>query len=638
MTFITQPSNPTPPLHPGPPQAYSNSARCAFDFNWSRKELLPEESAVRSRAYPSPPMSGSPPLPLRSAHEAGGRGEAPTFYATSRLIDGLRGGPTQSSPANIREQISPIITRPYPQEPTTRSPYSYPRPDESGRIVPYPPQHHHGMPQGVSQAPYLNSASSNSEAYPVPDRSQAVESQPFTSPKSQRKTKGHVASACVPCKKAHLRCDAQRPCSRCLGNGKEDACVDVQHKKRGRPRLRDERDARFDPTRYSHPQDAALRRPLSIYPSGMAGLSPYEDPLRRSQSYRSLEPPSNDATSREYQERSMAPDPNIYNPSYPGTPHAMEPLAYLSMEFDIVKASPMFMDIVHASSPIGNKLSDIVTPHQANFLTNLQNQLFEEQRLHEPNYLPPMLGRLDLAIKDFGFTTEDIARFRLNHLEYFSFVGYDGYTRTFPLRFGLAKEGSFYFVVFLLSLQQPPPQLPPPLPSHAAHQQYSHHPPQRQHSQHSQHAQHSQHPPYAQHSQHPQHTRDPGVAYHHPPPSHQTAYGDQSSSSSVDSYRHRLSDGSIRSPHNPASSSTGTSSGIPTYTQSQYSGASYQTSQSDHNPTSRPATQPAYHLPPIRAQPDHRPSSREVGWPNGERPRRVDIGGLLEQPADSGRR
>ncbi|KAK4068530.1 transcriptional regulator family: Fungal Specific TF [Trichoderma aggressivum f. europaeum] len=471
MTFITQPSNPTPPLHPGPPQAYSNSARCAFDFNWSRKELLPEESAVRSRAYPSPPMSGSPPLPLRSAHEAGGRGEAPNFYVTSRLIDGLRGGPTQPSPANIREQISPIA-RPYPQEPTTRSPYSYPRPDESGRIVPYPPQHHHGMPQGVSPAPYLNSASSNSEAYPVPDRSQAVESQPFTSPKSQRKTKGHVASACVPCKKAHLRCDAQRPCSRCLGNGKEDACVDVQHKKRGRPRLRDERDARFDPTRYSHPQDAALRRPLSIHPSGIAGLSPYEDPLRRSQSYRALEPPSNDATSREYQERSMAPDPNIYNSSYPGTPHAMEPLAYLSMEFDIVKASPMFMDIVHASSPIGNRLSDIVTPHQANFLTSLQNQLFEEQRLHEPNYLPPMLGRLDLAIKDFGFTSEDVARFRLNHLEYFSFVGYDGYTRTFPLRFGLAKEGSFYFVVFLLSLQQHPPQLPPPLPSHA--QQHAH--------------------------------------------------------------------------------------------------------------------------------------------------------------------
>ncbi|OTA00491.1 hypothetical protein A9Z42_0006480 [Trichoderma parareesei] len=120
----------------------------------------------------------------------------------------------------------------------------------------------------------------------------------------------------------------------------------------------------------------------------------------------------------------------------------MEPLAYLSMDFSIVKASPMFMEIVHASNPMGKKLSDIVTPHQASFLNNLQNQLIEEQRLHEPNYLPPMLGRLDVAIKEFGFTSEDAAKFRLNHLEYFGFVGYDGYTRTFPLRFGLAKEAT----------------------------------------------------------------------------------------------------------------------------------------------------------------------------------------------------
>ncbi|KAK1256111.1 hypothetical protein MKX07_008370 [Trichoderma sp. CBMAI-0711] len=268
------------------------------------------------------------------------------------------------------------------------------------------------MPQGASAAPYLNSASSTSEAYPVPDRPQAADSRPLTSPKTQRKTKGHVASACVPCKKAHLRCDAQRPCSRCLGNGKEDSCVDVQHKKRGRPRLRDERDARFDPTR-------------------------------------SLDAPATDAGSRSYQERATAPETAHYNSSYPGSPHAMEPLAYLSMDFSIVKASPMFMEIVHASNPMGKKLSDIVTPHQASFLNNLQNQLIEEQRLHEPNYLPPMLGRLDVAIKEFGFTSEDAAKFRLNHLEYFGFVGYDGYTRTFPLRFGLAKEGSFYFVVFL---------------------------------------------------------------------------------------------------------------------------------------------------------------------------------------------
>ncbi|PTB80406.1 hypothetical protein M440DRAFT_1125210 [Trichoderma longibrachiatum ATCC 18648] len=658
MTSITHTSTPTPPLLSGHPRAYPNPARCAFDLSWGRKELSTEESAGRSRAYPSPPMSGSPPLPLRTAHEAGSRGESQSYYAP-RLLEGLRGGPAPAPPTSHRDQASPI-TRSYPPEPTTRSPYAYPRPEDTGRTVPYPPQHHHGMPQGIPAAPYFNSASSNLEAYPVPDRPQAAEPQPLTSPKTQRKTKGHVASACVPCKKAHLRCDAQRPCSRCLGNGKEDACVDVQHKKRGRPRLRDERDARFDPTRYSHHQEAPSRRPLSIFPSGAGIISPYEDSLRRPSSFRPLDTPTTDAASRSYQERSTAPEPAHYNSSYASTQHAMEPLAYLSMDFDIVKASPLFMEVVHASNPMGNKLSDIVTPHQASFLSSLQNQLIEEQRLHEPNYLPPMLGRLDLAIKEFGFTSQDAAKFRLNHLEFFGFVGYDGYTRTFPLRFGLAKEGSFYFVVFMLSLQHHP-QLPPPLqsqqqtpqtqqPQDQRHQQHSQQqqapqqqqqqqPQQRQQQQqyplHSHQRQHSQPAPYTQPTQH---LRGSTGAYPHPPPSHQPSYGDRSSASATDTYRHRLSEGSIRSPRIPAASSASTSSDIQSYSQSQYSGPSYQAPQSERVATSRPATQPSYQLPPIRAPLDHRPVTREIGWPIGERSRRVDIGGLLEQPGDAIRR
>ncbi|KAL7922310.1 hypothetical protein ACQKWADRAFT_85958 [Trichoderma austrokoningii] len=638
MTFITHPSNPTPPLVPGHHQAYPDPTRGAYDVNWGRKEAYREDSAVRSRAYPSPPMSGSPPLPLRPAQEAGGnRGsEVPGYYTASRVLDGLRGGPNQPAPANLREQAS-SLARPYAQEPAMRSPYAYPRPEESGRIIPYVSQHHHGMPQAVSQTAYPTSTTSNSEGYPVPDRTQGTEPQPYTSPKSQRKAKGHVASACVPCKKAHLRCDAQRPCSRCLGSGKEDACVDVQHKKRGRPRLRDERDGRFDPSRYSNPQEPTLRRPLSIYPSTMPGISPYEDSLRRNQPYRPLDPPSAENGPRgAYQERPPAPDPGLYTATYEGAPsNNMEPLAYLSMDFDIVKASPMFMEVVYASNPLGNKLSDIVTPHQAAFLTNLQNQLFEEQRTFEPNYLPPILGRLDIAIKDYGFMTEDVSRFRLNHLEYFGFVGYDGYTRTFPLRFGLAKEGSFYFIVFLLSLRDLHPQLPPPASSQ--HSPYPQHP-HAQHSQQSQHVQHSQQAQQAQRSQRMQRARESSLSYHRPSVSHQATYSDQPTSSSAESYRHRHSEGSIRSPYNPAASHATSSSGTQSYTPPQYSTSTYQTSQSEYVASSQTQSQPAYQLPPIRAETDHRPSSREIAWPNAERPRRVDIGGLLEQPGDINRR
>ncbi|KAI9199870.1 uncharacterized protein BJ171DRAFT_199367 [Polychytrium aggregatum] len=55
--------------------------------------------------------------------------------------------------------------------------------------------------------------------------------EPVVAPKRQR----HVGKACIHCKKAHLACDSGRPCRRCKHMGKTD-CIDVEHKKRGRPR------------------------------------------------------------------------------------------------------------------------------------------------------------------------------------------------------------------------------------------------------------------------------------------------------------------------------------------------------------------------------------------------------------------
>jgi len=44
-----------------------------------------------------------------------------------------------------------------------------------------------------------------------------------------RKAKAHVASACVNCKRAHLSCDVQRPCARCVATGKQVSIV-VPHR------------------------------------------------------------------------------------------------------------------------------------------------------------------------------------------------------------------------------------------------------------------------------------------------------------------------------------------------------------------------------------------------------------------------
>ncbi|KAI9493802.1 hypothetical protein BDB00DRAFT_821654 [Zychaea mexicana] len=97
----------------------------------------------------------------------------------------------------------------------------------------------------VSAAPPSSSSSSSSSSV-----SAALAPQPFTpSPnatasssatplRTANANKTHVLRACVNCRKAHLACDADRPCKRCVSLSKEQTCYDVDHKKRGRPKLR----------------------------------------------------------------------------------------------------------------------------------------------------------------------------------------------------------------------------------------------------------------------------------------------------------------------------------------------------------------------------------------------------------------
>lgn len=100
--------------------------------------------------------------------------------------------------------MPPSLPRLFQQEQQESMPYPYRRPEEPlTRPGQYPQPGVLGMPQ---QPGYLPTAGPSAPApYPVPSRPLVAESQQMTSPKSQRKTKGHVASACVPCKRAHLR-------------------------------------------------------------------------------------------------------------------------------------------------------------------------------------------------------------------------------------------------------------------------------------------------------------------------------------------------------------------------------------------------------------------------------------------------
>ncbi|KAL4957279.1 hypothetical protein BDW69DRAFT_191711 [Aspergillus filifer] len=96
--------------------------------------------------------------------------------------------------------------------------------------------------------------------------------------KTTRRTKAHVASACVNCKKKHLGCDPARPCRRCVLSGKADTCVDVTHKKRGRPPLKAD--------------EGSLRYATQLDPRGAPGDpgNQARRPMHRATSSRELRP------------------------------------------------------------------------------------------------------------------------------------------------------------------------------------------------------------------------------------------------------------------------------------------------------------------------------------------------------------
>ncbi|KAI1386417.1 uncharacterized protein F4822DRAFT_431286 [Hypoxylon trugodes] len=608
LIYRTEQSN----LPLGHRRGISNLANFALDLSWARAET---DCALRStRAYPSPPMSGSPPpLPPKPNPEVGDRGQGgyqPTSHDAYRPSSTVPGGEYRAAAPPQPSLLPPTTstTRPFPSEGPERMPYSYHRPEESmGRPIPYQ-QQGPMVPQPQYPLPPVVGPSLGPSPYSMSSNQQVAENPPFTSPKSQRKTKGHVASACVPCKRAHLRCDAQRPCSRCLSNGKEDSCVDVQHKKRGRPRLRDDNQPRFETGRFPHPADPTMRRPVSLYSPISAVSTSYEDPLRRSHSYRVLKSQPSDPVAPRFLERGSATDANIFPAPLSIPSRAPELVAFLTTDLEIVSASGTFAEAVGSRALHGQRLLDAISPNERDRVMALQRSLQDEQGRKEPNYLPPIFEKQEAerVIRSLSFSRESIGRFQLDRQDFFTFVGADGQFRPYPIRVGLAKEDSIYFVVLLLAPAAQ--QFPHPSPSpHAREFSYSFQP-----------------QPYAQLTTPVSTSFNPGRPRFGEPPRESI-------------YTPRQAPTPITSGLAP-----GMNPNIPTFSAPGPPRIEPPAGPSRHIPRSelsmaRPPQQVEYQLPPIRGQSQSGPPGEASGWQRDDRSGRVDIGGLIEKPDPSRR-
>lgn len=459
------------PFPPGNRHGISNTLFHEGKFSWDTPKQRTDVT-VRPGGYPSPPMSGSPPFePARPAQDLSSSGSSPHHSASATASQARwkleqQSGGTAPHPRGLLP-----LSHTYPQE-TPRGPHIRRRSEH--RLPPLltyntPESVHslHGTPRQpyVSPAPSITPQHSASQLRTaVPDPGTRV-----TSPRSQRKTKGHVASACVPCKKAHLRCDSQRPCSRCVTHGKEDTCVDVRHKKRGRPRLRDDRESRMEAARFPHGPESGARRSSNIRPASMGQSLFYNSPGSAAASAPGSEFTSPETPGHRYLPRVFSADAS-YRAEVQSLQPVEEPVVYMRTNMEIVKASASFSEAIGVAGFAGRRIIDMVAPETSETMMELCNALNTEQKRREPTYLPPIFDKGEEAARALSFAPEMVSRIEFNHSAYATFRAHDGQPRSYPIRIGLVKEGSFFFIAVLLSVQSRLLYQPAaPQPRHAGH-------------------------------------------------------------------------------------------------------------------------------------------------------------------------
>jgi hypothetical protein len=193
-------------------------------------KLFSKFSPTRSeqQGYPSPPMSEphSPTQrPARTVESERRQYPAPGS-ASHRSENSLPLPPPSSALFDPRQ---PLPSQSNPQQ----------RPLYSGTHHTQPQAHHYPPGRAIEHVSYGTVPAAHNYAYGYPPAGAppfvlgAQHAGPQTQPaamiaapparpaKPARRTKAHVASACVNCKKAHLSCDVQRPCGRCVASGKQ---------------------------------------------------------------------------------------------------------------------------------------------------------------------------------------------------------------------------------------------------------------------------------------------------------------------------------------------------------------------------------------------------------------------------------
>ncbi|WEW57361.1 hypothetical protein PRK78_002828 [Emydomyces testavorans] len=270
--------------------------------------------------------------------------------------------------------LAPATSQQAVQQPVTYG--SYPPKAQGTNSSVNEPQQSSINRSGVSAI----SVSTTNEPHLLPALGPATPIPPRTTPlppRSTRRAKAHVASACVNCKRKHLGCDSARPCRRCVVAGKESSCVDVTHKRRGRPPLK----AEEGPLRSYEPafgQSSTLR--LSHQPH----LQPSGSHHQRESASREIRPNTDSRFAEAPRERQRL----ILSPLIPMKPQPWGPSMLPSPSATLPPPSPL------GSAPLQRPLSSgsapLSTDRHGSVLSPVVPVPGPPHSLSDISHLPPL--------------------------------------------------------------------------------------------------------------------------------------------------------------------------------------------------------------------------------------------------------
>lgn len=257
----------------------------------------------------------------------------------------------------------------------------------------------------------------------------------------------------------------------------KDTCYDVAHKKRGRPRLRDESQFGVERSMPSSTAPVTAPMPMSTPTRPIAATR-----QRRAESFRSIHSmTSEESSSYGPPTPSFLPRPPVpfqtplsyQSPAFHMSSPPMEPevpTALLDLDFVILRANASFQQIMADDRELTrSRLHEIAAPADSESFMSIRSRLRGEREARQPSYLPPIVssgedplgGVLDRDVDSLtrGFSDHTYTWVQLK-------PGPRG-AQTFPARVRLAKAATYFAVVSLPSFR-PIERAPPPPPQQGA--------------------------------------------------------------------------------------------------------------------------------------------------------------------------